>query len=59
VAEEDATTADRVGLVVEKERPAVFEGPESANFFPFAFVNLGEGGASTATGGSGDGFGRA
>ena len=57
--EEDGTAADRVGLVVEKELAAAFEGPGSGPFFPFAFVNLGEEGASIATGGGGDGFGRA
>jgi hypothetical protein len=41
-AEEDVTAAVRVGLVVEQELPAVCEGPGSACFFPFAFVNLGE-----------------
>ena len=34
-------------------------GVEGSESFPFAFVNLGEEGASTATGGGGGGFGRA
>jgi len=49
--------ADRLGLVDEEEPVATCEGPGSARFFPFAFVGLGEGGASTTTGGGG--FGRA
>ena len=39
---EDATASDRVGLVVEEEQRCL-KGQNLRVFFPFAFVNLGEG----------------